>query len=281
MPIRLSHSDLVIPAAVRHVPAHYSLPSGVTTFLGAKDLPRDLLCPYSPETLRKRAMAQAGLPIPVDIEKAVRAQYRLQIYLIVLANSAFLYGVAKANALSIEGLRGLFSGWHDLIPVGFAALIATVVNGVFSDEAKNRLVFLKWHYPLPGHRAFSFYAKTDPRISVADVEALCGGSIPVGPAEENSRWYRFYVSMKGEETVAQANRNFMLTRDYTGLSILFLLVYGPIGIYVIHSSRTAALYLTVLLVQYLIVRQAACNYGIALVRRVLARAAVTHFPSVQ
>lgn len=218
-------------------------------------------------------MASTGTAASVDIEKPVRAKYRLQIYLIVLANSAFLYGVARSNAISADGFHGLFSNLHDLVPVSFAFIIATVANGILSDTTKDRLVFLRWKHALPGHRAFSVYAKTDPRISVADLLALCGGTFPTDPVEQNSRWYLFYLRLRSDEAVAETNKNFMFTRDYAGLSVLFFLVYGPIGICIIHSTRTSVVFIGMLIIQYVLVRQAACNYGILLVRNVLARAA--------
>jgi hypothetical protein len=47
--------------------------------------------------------------------------------------------------------------------------------------------------------------------------------------------------------------------------------YGIIGLYAIPSLRIGLLYVLILLAQYIVVRQAASNYGIEFVTTVLAR----------
>jgi hypothetical protein len=57
-------------------------------------------------------------------------------------------------------------------------VVTTVANGLLSADMKARFVFLRWHHPLPGNRAFSKYAQQDPRIDqirlaqVIDKESL-------------------------------------------------------------------------------------------------------------
>lgn len=94
---------------------------------------------------------------PNDL-KPLKDENRLSLWLIIAFNSLFLYAVAQENAIRLEGIHAAISNAGNLIPVGFAIVAATVVNGILSDETKNRLVFLRWHNALPGHRAFSKYA---------------------------------------------------------------------------------------------------------------------------
>src|ERR1035441_132521 len=126
----------------------------------------------------------------VGTTKSLKDQNRWQLWLIFAANSLFLYGVSQSNAIRVDGLRAQFTDAHNLLPVGFALTITTVLNGVLSVQMKNRLVFLRWNSALPGHRAFSHYAKADPRIDLSNLPRLCGGTVPTDSTEQNTVWYR-------------------------------------------------------------------------------------------
>lgn len=203
--------------------------------------------------------------------KSLKEQNRWELWIIVAANSLFLYGVMQANAIKADGLRAAFTDAQRLLPVGVALVIATVLNGLVSADMKARLVFLRWQHALPGHRAFSKYAMRDPRIDVVALEKLNGGPLPVDPVEQNRAWYRRYKTVENDHAVRQVHRDFLLLRDYTGLSAVFLVLYGAAGLYAIPSLKVGLVYLLLLAVQYAIARQAAFNYGIRMVTTVLAR----------
>lgn len=205
--------------------------------------------------------------------KSLKEQNRWQLWIIVAANSLFLYGVVQANAIKSDGLRAAFTDAQNLVPIGLALVIATVLNGLVSAEMKARLVFLRWRHALPGHRAFSKYAVRDPRIDLSALEKLHGSSLPVDPVEQNRAWYRIYKTVENEQAVRQVHRDFLLLRDYTGLCAVFIAFYGAAGLFAIPSMKIGLIYLLVLVAQYAVVRQAASNYGIRLVTTVLARRA--------
>lgn len=207
--------------------------------------------------------------------KSLKEQNRWQLWVIIAVNSLFLYGVVQANAIKVDGLRAIFADANNLLPVGIALVISTVLNGVINAENKARLVFLRWRNALPGHRAFSRYAACDPRIDLTALSKLHGAGFPSDPAEQNRVWYRMFKSVEKEPAVNQAHRDFLLLRDYTGLSFLFLFFLGAAGLYAIPSRRVGLLYLVVLLVQYVVVRHAASNCGIRFVATVLALKAVS------
>ncbi len=52
------------------------------------------------------------------------------------------------------------------IYVFLSPLIVFVLLGVVNSNNKARIVFWKWRYALPGHRAFSALAHNDPRIDL-------------------------------------------------------------------------------------------------------------------
>lgn len=203
--------------------------------------------------------------------KSLKEQNRWQLWIIVAVNSLFLYSVVQANAIKADGLRAALTDVQNLVPVGVALVIATVLNGLVSAEMKARLVFFRWRHALPGHRAFSKYAVRDSRTDIAIVEKLHGGQLPIDPAEQNRAWYRLYKTVEHDHAVRQVHRDFLLLRDYTGLSAVFVVFYGIAGLYAIPSLKIGLIYLLVLFVQYLVARQAASNYGIRMVTTVLAR----------
>ncbi|MGA2271584.1 MAG: hypothetical protein ABSH44_24230 [Bryobacteraceae bacterium] len=205
--------------------------------------------------------------------KSLKEQNRWQLWLVVAVNSLFLYGVVQANAIKVAGLRAVFTDANNLLPVGFALVISTVLNGVLSAENKARLVFLRWRNALPGHRAFSEHAGADPRIDLAALAKLHGSGFPSDPVDQNRAWYRIYKTVEKEPSIHQVHRDFLLLRDYTGLCALFIVLYGSAGLYAIPSRKVGLLYVALLILQYVVVRQAASNYGIRFVTTVLAQKA--------
>jgi len=86
--------------------------------------------------------------------------------------------------------------------------------------------------------------------------------------------------MENDPAVRQVHREFLLLRDYTGLCAVFIVFYGAAGLYAIPSTKIGLIYLLVLSLQFVLVRQAASNYGIRMVTTVLARKAAKEVPKV-
>jgi hypothetical protein len=203
--------------------------------------------------------------------KSLKEQNRWQIWLIVAANFLFFYAVVQANAIEAAGLSAMLKDTSNLLPAGMALIISTVFNGLLSADAKARLVFLRWHNAMPGHRVFTQYARTDPRIDVGKFAKQLGSSLPTNPGEQNKLWYQLYKTVDDNPAVLQVHRDFLLMRDYTGLASLFTIFYGTAGFYIIPSFRISILYILLLIIQYALVRRAAAAYGIRLVTTVLSQ----------
>jgi hypothetical protein len=159
--------------------------------------------------------------------------------------------------------------WRDFLPNGVGVIFAGVVNGLLSANNKARLVFWRWSNPLPGSFVFSRYAQQDPRIDVAALRKIVP-AWPSNASEENRLWYRLYRSVENEPAVTDAHRHFLLTRDYAAIALMLLATAGPLGAWFIATPITAIAYVALLLLQYLLAREAAKNYGIRLVTSVLA-----------
>ena len=207
--------------------------------------------------------------------KSLKEQNRWLLWVILAANSVFLYGIVQANAIWFGGLHALLTDSGSLLPVGLALVVSTVLSGTLSNDNKDRLVLLRWRCALPGHRAFSEHALADPRIAVDALMRVHGSEFPTDPTAQNRLWYRMYLTVQDRPAVNQVHKSFLLLRDYTGMAALFLVFYGAVGLYAIPSTRVAYCYLVVLALQLFVVRHSASNYGVSFVKTVLAQKAAS------
>lgn len=190
--------------------------------------------------------------------------------MILAFNSLFLYAVIQGNAIRLDGIRSALMNVDNFLSLALALVVTTVANGILTEEGKARVVFLRWRFALPGHRAFSKYAYSSPLVDVASLKKRLGNRWPTSPADQNLEWFKLYKTVEDKPAVRQVHRDFLLLRDYSGMAVLFILIYGSIGAYAIPSRRVAFFYLAALVVQFLVVRYAASNYGIGFVKTVLA-----------
>jgi hypothetical protein len=192
------------------------------------------------------------------------------LFAVLLVNVVVFYLVIQANSLRIVGFGVLLKEWQSLLPAGLGAIVVGVLTAQFSEDLKASLVFWRWNDPLPGCRAITKYGPQDPRYTMEQVKIACGGNLPSDPREQNALWYRLYRKVADRPRVHDTQRNYLFNRDYSAISILLVGAFGGSGFWFISSPITAVLYLGLLIVQYLLVRTAAKNYGINLVKNVLA-----------
>jgi len=203
----------------------------------------------------------------------LKDQNRWQLWLIIAVNAAVFYGACQWETFQMSGLKAAVASAANLLPVGLAIVVTTVANGLLSSPMKDRLVFLRWHEALPGHRAFSVHAKSDPRVDFTRLQRACGNKVPAEAKDQNSLWYRFYLELQDVPSVQQVHRDFLLLRDYTGLALLFLIGLGIAALFLVAPWKAFGVYLGILLLQLIIVRHAAATYGVRFVCTVLAQKA--------
>lgn len=147
-------------------------------------------------------------------------------------------------------------------------------TGLFSTKTKDRLVFIwRWQHPLPASQAFTIHAKNDERFTEDEVvkKFTITDAIKNDAKAQNAYWYRaVYFPVQDMPSVQQAHRNFLFTRDYAAISFAMLIALGGAGFFVIAPCTRWALYCGGLFLQYLLVRRAARNYGIEMVKDALA-----------
>lgn len=203
--------------------------------------------------------------------KALKTQNRLWLAGFVVLHLVVFWGLATRGSVDFNVIQSIVDAVlseKGAIAAG-SILLVTVLDGVFPDHLKAVIVFWRWQHPLPGCRAFSVIAKADPRIDVGKLER-CLGALPADPVEQNRLWYSLYQQHRNEAPVIQAHRDYLLTREMTSLSALFV-VFLPISLYVSGAvSKLAIGYGVVLMAVYTVVALASRNLGNRFVANVLA-----------
>ncbi|MBM7486112.1 MULTISPECIES: hypothetical protein [Bradyrhizobium] len=206
--------------------------------------------------------------------KSLKDQNKWQLWLAIAGNAAAAYAASQWTDVATTGLHGLFDGALHLLPVGLAVLLTSVANALVGPDAKYRLVFLRMHNALPGHRAFTEYGPRDPRIDMSEVKRQLGNKLPRDPDEQNKAWYRLYKQVEKAPPVESVHREFLLLRDYTALSLVFLVALGALAGFAVRPATVLAGYLGFLVLQFVLVRLAAANCGKRFVTTVLAEQSV-------
>jgi hypothetical protein len=202
-------------------------------------------------------------------DKSLKASNRIPIVSIAITNAIVLYVISQVSQIQLNGIVDLLKYSIGIIPAGIAFAVTSIITELFDDTTKTRLVFWRWADPLPGARAFSELAQRDPRVNIRVLKEKIG-EFPTTPRDQNSCWYRLYLTIQGDVRVLDIHRNYLFARDYASLSVLFVIVGGAIGFWIIPQLKIASAYIICLIIQYLVVRQAAKNLGEGFVTTVLA-----------
>lgn len=202
-------------------------------------------------------------------DKPLKDQNRGALLRVIVANAAVFYLLAQAKQLELEGLTAFTRHWTQLLSASGAFVITSVVCELLNATTKARLVFWRWRDPLPGARAFSHLMHADPRVDVAALTRKLG-ALPTTPREQNALWYRLYLKHQNEPQIVQVHRTFLFDRDYTALAALAFCVCTPLSVWLMKPGALCAGYIAALILQYLLVRQAAKHQGERFVTSVVA-----------
>ena len=148
-------------------------------------------------------------------------------------------------------------------------LVVLLLSYLLPVNIKNALVFWRVKHPLPGCRVFSVLAQKDPRIDMVSLERA-HGVLPSSPDEQNRLWYRIYKQRQNEPIVYSSHGTWLLFRDLTAISCI-LLILLPAITYPLQGAPGSLVYSGLLLLQHLILSQAARNAGERFTCNVLAR----------
>jgi hypothetical protein len=194
---------------------------------------------------------------------------RRALLLVAAANAIVFYLAVETNALFGDQWVSAVKDLPEILPAGLCLALVGVANAQLTADAKARIVFFRWRDPLPGSEAFTRHAVADPRIDLSMLQRD-NGPLPADPRQQNLLWYRLYQSVADHPAVLWVHREYLFTRDYACLSLLMLIGLGTTSLFQFPSKSTALGYISLLTVQYLLVRRAARNYGVQFVTTVLA-----------
>ncbi len=149
-----------------------------------------------------------------------------------------------------------------------APIILSIACGVFPAPWKAVLVFWRLRDPLPGCRAFTHLAQSDPRIDATQLQESLG-SLPQEPTKQNSKWYQLYKLVQDELTVQEAHKGFLLNRDLAGVAVLFF-VFGTLALIPAGTAIVnVAIHAAITIVEYVFFSIVARNHGNRFVCNVL------------
>jgi len=194
------------------------------------------------------------------------------LYMLLAANIAGFYLIAHSDAIGAGDWAKLATGWITAIPAGVGVALTGLLNSLVSSDTKARLVFWRWHHPLPGSAAFTRHGPNDSRVDMAALAAK-HGPLPAAPKEQNVLWYRLYRGVSNEPAVEQAQRHFLFARDFAFMSLIMLVILGITAAFFIRPALTAEFYILLLMVQWGIATRAANVGGHRFVTNVLAQSA--------
>ena len=202
--------------------------------------------------------------------ESLKHSYRRRLYTVLTVNVALFWGivVSQADFSTLPNLIGSLSVLDGVTGL-IAPIVAFVLDGLLSADAKARVVYWRHLHPLPGSRAFSDHVQREPR---ADPHRLTQkwGAFPNSPTDQNRLWYRIYMSVDGQVRVREAHLAWLFARDLTAYSALFVVLLGPATICTDAPWSVAFWYLIGLSIQYLAAMTAARTFGVRFVRTVLA-----------
>lgn len=192
----------------------------------------------------------------------------LQIVIFALFSNLINFSLMDADQL-ISKLKN---------PQGFipltAAIFIIVLEGIIKNSIKEFFVFWRFKNRLPGHRAFSHTGPSDPRIDMASVKQLFPHGIPVDPKDQNNEWFRLYRQYQDELQVFHSHKAFLLTRDLTSLTVVFIPL-AILGHFLLGSNPQMLVYhLLILGVLFVLISLSAKHYGERFVANVLVEASI-------
>jgi hypothetical protein len=192
--------------------------------------------------------------------KLIWTFFSYNVVLFYLVGLSQIVCLSKFDIASFISIRG---AWVLIIP-----LLLFILNGIISSNLKAIIVFWKIKNPLPACRAFSYFADYDDRI---DKNYLIQkfNPLPVTPKQQNSLWYKIYKEHQENPIIKKSHKDFLLARDISSIALLFFF-FGGVSILIISPHAFKWLYISFLLLQYLIFAIIAQNHGNRFVCNTLA-----------
>lgn len=209
-------------------------------------------------------------------ERYIKSENRkwLISYLILhIVVFALFASLINFNLIDADQLISKLGSPQGFVPLTAAVLII-VLEGIFKNTVKEFLVFWRFKNRLPGHRAFSHIGPDDPRIDMERVNQAFPDGLPVDPKKQNNEWFRLYREYQDELQVFHAHKAFLLTRDLTSLTVVFIPL-SILGHFLSGSEPQMLVYhLLILVLLFVVISLSARHYGERFVANVLVEASI-------
>lgn len=190
-------------------------------------------------------------------------KYNTPLFTFVILN-VLLVGFDSYFALSMDKLN--FEKYIKLFSLPSIIILSTMIlNGVLSSNLKFKLVFLRMSNPLPASRLLETLSKDD-RVSIEQITEKFG-PIPTDPKQQNNYWYhKIYKPNQDSEKVRDIHKKFLMARDMTGICFM-ILIFSIINILILSGTWS---HVSIILIEFFIIRLVAANYGKRFVATVVA-----------
>ena len=205
--------------------------------------------------------------------KSENRKWLIGYLLLNLVIFALFSNLINFNLIDANQLISKLKDPQGFIPLT-AAILIIVLEGIFKNSVKEFFVFWRFKNRLPGHRAFSHIGPSDPRIDMERVRKLFPHGLPSNPKTQNSEWFRLYRQYQDELQVFYSHKAFLLTRDLTSLTVIFIPL-SIMGHFLLESKPQMLVYhLLILAILFIIISLSARNYGERFVANVIVEASI-------
>lgn len=158
-----------------------------------------------------------------------------EIQYFICANSIIitLFSTKISHKYFVNNYDFVFSVFTFLGSMGIIYIYSNILDSVLSTKVKNILVFGKIA-KMPGNKALTklFYKNySDFRVSTINLQRFYKNTwkeINQNSQDElyqNKKWYALYIAVRNESIIFFSNSNYLLTRDISVLSIVFVISY--------------------------------------------------------
>ena len=153
--------------------------------------------------------------------KSKNRKWLISYLLLHIVIFAMFSSIINFNFIEVDQLFSKLKNPQGFIPLT-AAIFIIVLEGIFKNSIKEFFVFWRFKDRLPGHRSFSHIGPSDSRMDMARFTLLFPDGIPEDPKKQNNEWYRLYRNCRDESQVFFSHKAFLLTRDLTSLTVVFV-----------------------------------------------------------
>lgn len=147
--------------------------------------------------------------------------YLIGFVILLYVGFALMNGFDWSFAKSMEMGKEGFTLKNPVLSLAFYVFVL-VLTYLLPPVWKHRLVYMRWHHPLPGSRVFANLLDKDERVSRQDLVGEFG-ELPTTAADQNALWYKIYKTKQTDEVVLNSHGRWLLFRDIFSISIVFFL----------------------------------------------------------